>query len=43
LEGCADVLPCDRTLQKVTIKPMMPDTNVDIFLEKGAQNFSKKV
>jgi hypothetical protein len=28
---------CDRTPQKVTIEPMMPYTNVDIFREKGAQ------
>jgi hypothetical protein len=42
-EGCADILTCDRTPQKVTIDPMMPYTNVDIFREKGAQSFSKKV
>jgi hypothetical protein len=27
----------------VTIEPMMPYTNVDIFREKRAQSFSKKV
>jgi hypothetical protein len=42
-EGCADILTCDRTPQKVTIEPMMTYTNVDIFREKGAQSFSKKV
>jgi hypothetical protein len=39
----ADILTCDRTPQKVTIEPMMPYTNVDIFREKGAQSFPKKV
>jgi hypothetical protein len=34
LKGCADILTCDRTPQKVTIEPMMPYTNVDIFREK---------
>jgi hypothetical protein len=38
-EGCADIL----TPQKVTIGPIMPYTNVDIFREKGAKGFSKKV
>jgi hypothetical protein len=33
----------DRTPQKVTIEPMMPYTNVDIFREKGDESFSKKV
>jgi hypothetical protein len=42
-EGCADILTCDRTPQKVAIEPMMPYTNLDIFREKGAQNVSKKV
>jgi hypothetical protein len=28
---------------KVTTEPMMPYANVDIFREKGAQSFSKKV
>jgi hypothetical protein len=36
-EGCADILTCDRTPQKVMIEPMIPYTNVDIFREKGAQ------
>jgi hypothetical protein len=38
----ADILTCDRTPQKVTIEPMMPYTNVDIFREKGGSKFSKK-
>jgi hypothetical protein len=42
-EGCADILTCDRTPQKVTIDPLMHHTNVDIFREKGAKRFSKKV
>jgi hypothetical protein len=42
-EGCADILTNDRTPRKVTIEPMMPYTNVDIFREKGVQSFSKKV
>jgi hypothetical protein len=42
-EGCADILTCDRIPQKVTIEPIMPNTNVDIFREKGAKSFSKKV
>jgi hypothetical protein len=29
-EGCADILTCDTTPQKVTIEPMIPYTNVDI-------------
>jgi hypothetical protein len=41
-EGCADILTCDRPQQNVTIEPMMPYTNVDIFQEKGAKSFSKK-
>jgi hypothetical protein len=42
-EGCADILTCDGTPQKVTIEPTMPYTNVDIFREKRVQSFSKKV
>jgi hypothetical protein len=42
-EGCAYILTCDRTSQKVTIEPMVPYTNVDIFREKGAKRFSKKI
>jgi hypothetical protein len=42
-EGCADILTCHRTSQKVTIEPTMPYTNVDMFRGKGAQSFSKKV
>jgi hypothetical protein len=42
-EGCADILTSDRTPHKVTIEPMVYYTNVDIFREKGAQSFSKKV
>jgi hypothetical protein len=41
--GCADILTCDRTPRKVTTQPIMPYTNVDIFLEKRAKSFSKKV
>jgi hypothetical protein len=41
-EGCADILTCDRPQQNVTIEPMMPYTNVDIFQEKGTKSFSKK-
>jgi hypothetical protein len=33
-EGCADILTCDRIPQKVTIEPIMPYANVDIFREK---------
>jgi hypothetical protein len=40
---CADILPRDRTPQKVTIEPIVPYANVDIFLEKGAKSFSKNV
>jgi hypothetical protein len=29
-EGCADILTCDKTPQKVTIEPIMPYTDVDI-------------
>jgi hypothetical protein len=42
-EGCADILTCDRTPQKVTIKTIMPYTNDDIFREKGSKSFSKKL
>jgi hypothetical protein len=42
-EGCADILTCDRTPQKVTIEPIMPYTNVGIFREKGTKSFSQKV
>jgi hypothetical protein len=42
LEGCADILTCGRTPQKVTIEPLMPYTNLDIFREKGAQIKKKK-
>jgi hypothetical protein len=41
-EGYADILTYDRTPQKVTIKTIMPYTNVDSFREKGAKSFSKK-
>jgi hypothetical protein len=42
-EGCADILTCDRIPQKVTIEPIMPYANVDIFREKETKHFSKKV
>jgi hypothetical protein len=41
-ESCADILTRDRTPQKVTIQPIMPYTNIDIFREKGAKGFSKQ-
>jgi hypothetical protein len=41
-ESCADILTCDRTLEKVTIEPIMHYTNVDFFREKGAKVFQKK-
>jgi hypothetical protein len=41
-EGCADILTCDRTPQKVTIEARVPYTNVEIFREKEAKTFSKK-
>jgi hypothetical protein len=40
---CADILASDRTPRWVTIEPIMPYTNVDIFREKGAESFSRKV
>jgi hypothetical protein len=43
VEGCADILTCNRTSQKVTIKTIMSYTNADIFREKKAKSFSKKV
>jgi hypothetical protein len=39
-EGCADILTCHRTSQK--IEPRMSYTNVDIFRKNGAKSFSKK-
>jgi hypothetical protein len=42
-ESCADILTSGRTPQYVTIELIMPYTNVDIFREKGAKIFSKKV
>jgi hypothetical protein len=41
-EICADILTGGRTPQKVTIEPIMPYRNVDIFWEKEAKSFSKK-
>jgi hypothetical protein len=41
-QSCADILPCDRTPQKVTIEPIVPYANVDIFREKGGKKFFKK-
>jgi hypothetical protein len=43
VEGCADILTCNRTPQKITIKTIMSYTNADIFREKRAKSFSKKV
>jgi hypothetical protein len=42
-ENCADILTCDKTPQKVMIEPIMPYSIVDIFREKGAISFSKKI
>jgi hypothetical protein len=42
-DSCPDILTSGRTPQEVTIEPIMPYTNVDIFREKGATSFSKKV
>jgi hypothetical protein len=42
-ESCADILTSGRTPQYVTIEPRMPYKNVDIFREKRAKMFSKKV
>jgi hypothetical protein len=42
LKSCADILTSDRTPQKVTIEPIVPYTNVDIFREKGGNNFFSK-
>jgi hypothetical protein len=41
-ESCVDILSCDRIPQSVTIEPIMPYTNVDIFREKGAKIKKKK-
>jgi hypothetical protein len=41
-ESCTDILISARTPQWITIEPIMPYTNVDIFREKGAKSFSKK-
>jgi hypothetical protein len=38
-EGCADILTCDRTPQKVTIEPIMPYRNVDFFEKKELKVF----
>jgi hypothetical protein len=43
VKSCGDILTCDRTPQNVTAETIMPYTNVDIFREKGAKIFSKKV
>jgi hypothetical protein len=37
------ILKVVRTPQLVTIEPVMPHTNVDLFREKGAKSFPKKV
>jgi hypothetical protein len=42
-ESCADILTSGRTTQRVTIEQIMPYTNIEIFREKGAKSFSKKV
>jgi hypothetical protein len=42
-EGCADILTCDRTPQKVTIEPTMSYSNDDkYFSRKRAKFFQKK-
>jgi hypothetical protein len=38
-EDCANILTNDRTPQKVTIEPIVPYTNVDIFREKETNIF----
>jgi hypothetical protein len=43
LENCVDILTSGRTPQYVTIEPIMPYTNADIFREKRDKSFSKKV
>jgi hypothetical protein len=42
-ESCADILTSGRTPQYVTIEPIMSYKKVDIFPEKEAKSFSKKV
>jgi hypothetical protein len=42
-ESYADILTSGRTPQYVTIEPIISYTNVDIFPEKEAKSFSKKV
>jgi hypothetical protein len=39
-EGYADISTCERTPQKVTIEPIIPYTNVEIYPEKGTKSFS---
>jgi hypothetical protein len=38
-EGYADISTCDRTPQKVTIEPIIPYTNVEIYQKKGPKVF----
>jgi hypothetical protein len=42
-ESCGDTLTSGRTPQEVTMEPIMPYTNVDIFRKKGTKSFLKKV
>jgi hypothetical protein len=42
-EDCANILTNDRTPQKVTIEPIVPYTNVDIFREKEGNIFFFKI
>jgi uncharacterized membrane protein len=41
-EGCADILTCDRTPQKVTIDPLMIIQMLIFFEKKGLKDFQKK-
>jgi hypothetical protein len=38
-EGCADILTCDRTPQKVTIERIVSYANVDILREKKEEKY----
>jgi hypothetical protein len=42
IQGLSRYFTRDKTPQKVTIQPIMPYTNIDIFREKGAKSFSKQ-
>jgi hypothetical protein len=42
-EGCADILTCDRTPQKVTIEPMMLIQMLIFFEKMGFKIFEKSL